>query len=130
MEANNTQKRSANCLRNSLSVLFAILMLASCGRSPITKVENGNALRADCVRLLNDMPLGDIEPKQWPRSIQDLKPVRVVREENDIKIWTAQHTPQGSTGYYVFPNVQLSPPTKGIWIEKTEFQGIFIFKSY
>lgn|GEM_PF-6133172 len=105
------------------------LLLASCSREVITPLQDGAKLRQDCGRLLEQFPLGEIPKNQWPRSVLNLKPMRVAREQNDIQILIHQEPGKFSGGYYVYLDAQLSPSTQGVWIEKTEFKGIYVFKT-
>jgi hypothetical protein len=114
--------------------IFAVLVLSSwlatgCNRGGVSKLENGDALRADCSILMSKYPGGDIPKGAWPRSIKELKATRVVREKADVKIYVSEK-PGNFMGYYVFLETQSGPPTRGIWIEKTPFKGIYQFKHY
>jgi len=100
-----------------------------CNRSGMAKLENGDALRADCSILMGKYPEGEIPKAAWPRSIKALKATRVVREKMDVQIYLSEK-PGNLTGYYVFLDQQTGPSTRGIWIQKTSFIGIYQFKHY
>jgi hypothetical protein len=117
---------------NSLRPFFVGLvfsgLLVGCNRGDLPKLEKGEALRADCATLLNQYPEGEIRKDVWSRSIRDLKPIRVAREKNGIRIFT--HEGDYTGGYCVFPDRQSAPSIQGVWIRKTEFKGIYQFKHY
>jgi hypothetical protein len=110
------------------SLIFSVLFVA-CNRAAFPPLKNGDALRLDCVLLLEKFPEGEIPNYSWPASIKDLKPVGVVREKDNIKIWLYQERGKFAGGYHVFGDPQFSPSTKGVWIEKTKYKGIYVFKT-
>jgi len=116
----------------SLGRIFAVvglsLFLVGCNRSELPKLEKGEALRVDCAILLDQYPEGEIPKEAWPRSIKDLKPIRVAREKNGLRIFTFEKNGRYTGGYCVFPDPQFVPSTQGVWIRKTEFKGIYQFR--
>lgn len=136
------QSRYANGLRNmgntaskrSGRLLFVLaltvgILLVGCGpKKEFAEIKSGETLRLECVLLLQKYRSGEIPKAQWPRSVQELKPIRVTAEQNSVRIWVKR--PKFSGGYQVFAEPQYLPSTKGTWIQKTEFKGIYIFQSY
>jgi hypothetical protein len=116
----------------SLGRIFAAaglsLFLVACNRGDLPKLEKGEALRADCAILLNKYPEGEIPKAAWPRSVNDLKSIRVVREKDGIRIFTFEKNGRYTGGYCVFSDPQFAPSTQGVWIRKTEFKGIYQFR--
>ena len=121
-----------NCVKNfqQLYVLFvAGLLLSACNRkAEFSPLKNGEGLRVDCSILMNSFPEGEISKGVWPRSVKDLKPTRVVREKNAVRIFVEAKQFRG--GYWVSPDPQSAPSTQGVWIQKTEFKGIYQFRMY
>jgi len=113
--------------RISAAVVLSLLLVA-CNHSELPKLEKGEALRADCAILMGKFSEGEIPQDAWPRSVKDLKPTRVVREQNAVRIFVQEKN--FHTGYYVSPNLQAAPSTQGVWIRKTEFKGIYQFRHY
>ncbi|MBA4148234.1 MAG: hypothetical protein H0X66_08960 [Verrucomicrobia bacterium] len=96
----------------------------------LADLKDGQKLHQDCVRLMEQFPSGEISKQIWPRSIRELKPIRVTREPNNIRILIKQERGKFTVGYDVFANLQLSPPTQGVWVQKTKTRGVYIFKQY
>ena len=112
-------------------VLFLVaLMVIGCNRSTdFPPLKNGETLRADCARLIAAYPEGEISSNGWPRSVKALKPIRVLRETNAVRIFV--EAPKGFRGgYWVSPNTQSAPSVRNTWIQKTEFKGIYQFRTY
>ncbi len=118
------------CL-GSLRLVLAVstLLLTACNRAnDIPPVKNGGGLRADCSILMNSFPEGEIAKNVWPRSVKELEPTRVVREKNAVRIFVETEGFRG--GYWVSADLQAAPSTQGVWIRKTEFKGIYQFRTY
>lgn len=111
-----------------LVVLVASLFLVACHRAEFPAIKDGAMLRIECGNLMNQFSGGEIPPTNWPRSVKDLKPIRVVREPDAIRIFTHARRGKFTGGYCVFLDSQLTPSTQGVWIQKTEFKGVYIFK--
>ena len=96
---------------NSLRPFFVLSvfsgLLVACNRSDIPKLEKGETLRTDCAILLNQFPEGEIPKNAWPRSVRDLKPIRVAQEKNGIRIFT--HEGNYTGGYCIFPDQRSAP---------------------
>lgn len=108
--------------------LTFVLLLAGCNRSGYPTIKDANALQRDCIGLLEKFPVGEIAKDQWPRTVAALGPVQVEREGESIRIWTHQERGRYANGYYVFRDGQLSPPSRGVWIKKTKFTGVYRFE--
>jgi hypothetical protein len=105
------------------------LLLVACNRTAeIPPLKNGEGLRADCSILMSSFPEGEIPQNVWPRSVKELEPISVVREKNAVRIFVKTDGFRG--GYWVSPDLQLAPSTKGVWIRKTELKGIYQFRMY
>ena len=114
--------------RNFFPVLVLSLLLAACGRKASTPPVSGEQLRLDCIRLLQ-LPEGEIPKDTWPKSVAELKPLKVERQSDRIAILQRHEDRKFSQGYYVFADPQSSPSTRGVWIQRTEWKGVFIFKT-
>jgi hypothetical protein len=110
--------------------LACLWLLAGCHRNAFPAIKNEKTLQQDCMTLLEKFPEGEIAKDQWPRTVAALKPLKVEREGESIRIWTHQETGQYANGYYVFKDWGMSPPSKGVWIKKTQFPGIYRFETY
>ena len=109
--------------------LGCIGLLLGCNRQQdLADLSDGEKLRQDCVRLMEQFPAGEISSEIWPRSIRDLEPIRVTRQPNNIRIVVQQERGKFTLGYDVFANPQLSPSTKGVWVQRTRVKGVYIFK--
>lgn len=115
--------------RKVFAVFFLGVLLAGCKQAKeFPAIKSGETLRLECVLLLEKFPRGEVPKTQWPRSVQDLKPIRVTGEQNSIRIWVDRGKFSG--GYQVFADPQFTPSNKGTWIQKTESKGIYIFQTY
>jgi hypothetical protein len=112
------------------AVLFSLLLLAAgCRKSQdLPEVADGFRLQQDCAALLAQLPPGDVPPHAWPKSVAALKPSRVERQPNNIRILLRHNGGKYSVGYDVFANTHLSPSTQGVWVQKTKWKGVWIFK--
>jgi hypothetical protein len=104
--------------------------LTGCNRADLPPLKNGEGLRADCAILMNSFPEGEIPQSVWPRSVKELKATRVEREKMNIRIYVVEKRGNFRGGYCVFLDPQLAPSTQGVWIQKTEFKGIYQFRHY
>lgn len=111
-----------------LTVLCALVVVA-CHKQTVEPLQNPAQLRADAMKMMKDLPVGDVPPAQWPESIKALKPLSVTREADDIKILVAHERGKFSVGYEVFRDGQRRPSTQGVWIEKTGFEGVYLYKT-
>jgi hypothetical protein len=127
-ERRQNMKLHLNSWRSVLFLLFCSVCLTACQRKEVASIEDGKKLQEDCARLMTQYQAGEIPMKILPRSIKDLKPIRVTREENNIRILLEHERGKFTVGYDVFANLQLSPSTKGVWVQKTKFKGVYIFK--
>jgi hypothetical protein len=116
--------------RQILALLSVVLLLAGCGRKAFPSIKDEKTLQQDCMALVDKFPVGEIAKTDWPRSVAALHPVQVEREGESIRIWTHQEDGQYANGYYVFRDWESSPPSKGVWIRKTKFPGIYRFEMY
>lgn len=94
----------------------------------LAELKDGQKLQLDCARLMEQFPSGKIPTNLWPRSIRELEPISVTREPNNIRILLKQERGKFTVGYDVFANLQLSPSTQGVWVQKTKTKGVYIFK--
>jgi hypothetical protein len=113
----------------ALLALACALVFCACHKDAIQPLQDGAKLRADAARMLDDLPLGDVSKYQWPASIKALKPLAVTREPDNIRILLAHQQGKFSMGYHVFRDAAHPPSTRGVWIEKTESEGIYIYKT-
>jgi hypothetical protein len=104
-------------------------LLTACSREAFQKVENGDQLRKDCVGLLEKYTGGEIPKGAWPKSIQALKPIQVTREGGNIRILMYQKPGKFTGGYCVYADANLTPSTKGVWVQKTGFKGVYRFET-
>jgi hypothetical protein len=113
-------------------MILASLLLVSCGKKadPMPTLQDGAKLQKDCVQLFNAYQSGEIPKNRLPHSVSDLKPLRVTREPNCIEVVIFEERGKGSWGYDVFPDMQSTPSTKGVWVQKTETKGVYIFKRW
>jgi hypothetical protein len=111
-----------------LALLAGSVLLAACHRDPFRPIEDGEGLRQDCASLLERFPVGQIPSAQWPKSIQALKPIEVMREQENIRIWVYRKSGEFAGGYCVYTNALSSPSTKGVWVEKTKQKGVYKFR--
>ena len=112
-----------------LAVIFCLASSVSCKRNDIPALDDGKKLQADCVRLMLQYPQGPISSTLWPNSIKELKPMSVIREENNIRILLKHEDGKFSVGYHVYSDPQLAPSTQGVWIQKTKTRGVYIYKT-
>jgi hypothetical protein len=110
-------------------VLLCGLVMSACHKQTVEPLKNPAQLRADAMKMLKDLPVGDVPKAHWPESIKALKPLSVTREADDVKILVAQERGKFSVGYQVFRDGQRRPSTQGVWIEKTGFEGVYIYKT-
>jgi hypothetical protein len=87
-------------------ILLCSLLLASCSRNKLPSIKDTETLRKDCATLFQQFPIimdtnqiakygdgytnqivRDIPTKNWPFSIQNLKPFQVKRSRFGIDIW-------------------------------------------
>jgi hypothetical protein len=115
-------------LRGFFLLIGASLLLASCSREVFPPIKEGEALRKDCIHLLEQFPQGDIPKLHWPKSIEAMKPLRVTGEQDHVHILLRREPGKFTVGYDVFADTQSIPSTKGVWIQKTRFKGIYEFK--
>jgi hypothetical protein len=114
--------------RSILALLAGGVLLAACHRDPFVQVEDGETLLRDCAPLLERFPAGQIQSVQWPKSVQALKPIEVVREQENIRIWVYRKQGEFAGGYCIYTNALSSPSTKGVWVEKTKQKGVYKFR--
>jgi hypothetical protein len=110
------------------ALLVCAVALASCRREELPSIADGSKLQQDCARLMGQFRPGEIPNNALPRSIRDLKPIRVTREQDNIRILVQQERGKFTVGYDIFADVQKSPSTQGVWVQKTKFRGVYIFK--
>lgn len=120
--------RPMNMLRQLLLFGFVILLIGCKPSRELSELENGGKLQQDCARLLTQFQPGDIPKNLWPLSIKQLKPIRVTREDSKIRILVQQEQGKFTVGYDVFSDTRLAPSTQGVWVQKTKFKGVWIFK--
>ena len=116
---------------NFFLLIGCFVLLAGCSKpkgDELANLENGQKLQQDCARLMEQFPSGVIASNIWPRSIRELEPISVTREPNNIRILIKQERGKFTVGYDVFANLQLSPSTQGVWVQKTKTKGVYIFK--
>jgi hypothetical protein len=106
---------------------FAVLLF-SCKQKEMPGIKDGNKLQQDCVRLMGLIEAGEVPAKLWTRSIKDLEPIRVTRETNNIRILVRQERGKYTVGYDIFSDPQFAPSTQGVWVQKTKFKGVYVFK--
>lgn len=112
-----------------VSVLCALLFFG-CSKSTVdTHLKDPATLRADAMRMLKDLPGGDVPKTQWPKSIKALNPLSVTREADNINILLAHERGKFSVGYHVFRDPDKRPSMAGVWLEKTGFEGIYVYKT-
>jgi hypothetical protein len=111
-------------------VLLMAVLFVACKRTEFPPLKNGEGLRADCAILMSKYPEGEIPSGAWPRSIRDLKATRVEREKSFVRIYVPDKRGDFKGGFFVFLDPQAIPPTQSIWIQKTEFKGIYQFRHY
>lgn len=112
-------------------VLAASLLLVSCGKkASLPPIKDGQSLRRECVALIQQFPEGTIPSNGWPKAVRALKPIRVTRERDHIRILLRQERGKFAGGYEVFENPELSPPTQGVWVQKTEFRGVYQYRTW
>src|ERR1041384_7018887 len=112
-------------------LLAASLMLVSCGqKAQIPPLKDGQALRQDCIKLMQQFPDGQILSSDWPASVKALKPIAVTRERDCVRILLKQERGKFAGVYAVFENAQLSPSTQGVWVRKTEFKGVYQYRTW
>src|SRR6476620_2772761 len=107
------------CGFTSIFLLCAFLLSACHKQEVDTKLKDPSTLRADAMRMLDNLPLGDVPTAAWPNSIKALKPLSVTRETDNIKILLAHEDRRFSVGYHVFRTKSSMPSMRGVWIEKT-----------
>jgi hypothetical protein len=106
-----------------------VAMFTACKpNKELPELTNGLQLQQDCVRLLQDFQRGPVVETHWPRSIRELKPMSVSREENKIRILLRREQGKYTVGYDVFADINMAPSTQGVWVQKTKFKGVWIFK--
>jgi len=105
------------------------MLACGCHKEVVPQLTDGAKLRADAVRLLEGLPLGEVPKSQWPASVKALKPLAVTREADNIKILLAHEPGKFSVGYHVYREAQRTPSMQGVWIEKTGFEGIYLYKT-
>ena len=114
-----------------LLLLAASLTLVSCGKRPqLPPLKDGQSLRQDCIGLMQQFSEGPIPKGDWPASVKSLKPIAVTRERDHVRILLKQERGKFAGGYEVFENTQLSPPTQGVWVQKTQFKGIYQYRTW
>jgi hypothetical protein len=116
-------------LRLILLLVVGGWLLTACSRETFRKIENGEQLRRDCVELLDKYAGGEIPKGAWPKSVQVLKPMHVTREAENIRILMYQKQGKFAGGYCVFRDVSQAPSTKGVWVQKTAFKGVYRFET-
>ena len=111
-----------------IEVFVGFGLLLGCKPKAMPELENGAKLQQDCITLMGQFASGDIPANLWPRSIKELKPLRVTREENKVRILLRREQGKFTVGYDVFADRTQSPSTQGVWVEKTKVKGVYIFK--
>ncbi len=109
-------------------ICFFSLLLIACRRDTFPTIQDGPALVQECAALLVQFPEGEIPKAKWPRSIAALHPIRVLRQPDDIQIWLYEQRGKFAGGYDVFANPLLAPSNQGVWVQKTAFKGVYLFK--
>lgn len=110
-------------------VLLCACLFSACHKEVVAPLKDPAKLRADAARLLQELPPGDIPKTTWPPSIKALNPLQVTREPDNIKILLAHENGKFSVGYHVYADNEHRPSTQGVWVEKTGFEGIYIYKT-
>ena len=111
-------------------VLAVGLLMVGCKKSDdLSQLKDGSKLQQDCARLLADLPQGRVPASVWPRSIRDLNPTEVIRQENNIRILIQHSDRKYTLGYDVFADTTKAPSTQGVWVQKTKTKGVWIFKT-
>jgi hypothetical protein len=110
-------------------ILLCALFVSACHKETVAPLNNPALLRADAMKMLKDLSPGDVPKAQWPESIKALNPLSVTRERDHIKILVAHEGGKFSVGYQVFADGQRRPSTQGVWIEKTGFEGVYMYKT-
>ncbi|MGZ5543576.1 MAG: hypothetical protein ACXWIU_02780 [Limisphaerales bacterium] len=95
----------------------------------MAQLKDPAKLRADAVKLLEILPPGNVPKSQWPASFKALNPLSVTREPDNIKILLAHERGRFSVGYHIYADNERRPSTQGVWVEKTGFEGVYIFKT-
>lgn len=113
----------------AFALMLCALVFSACHKETIPPLNNPAQLRADAIKLLKDLPAGDVPKTQWPASIKALNPLSVTRETDNIKILVTHERGKFSVGYHVYADGQKRPSTQGVWIEKTGFEGVYMFKT-
>jgi hypothetical protein len=112
----------------SFVVLLCALLLSACHKDPVAQLKDGAKLRAEVLKLMG-LPEGDVPKTSWTAPIKELKPLAVTREKDNVKILLAHERGKFSVGYHIYPDGQHRPSTQGVWVEKTAFEGIYIYKT-
>ncbi|MFN7139040.1 MAG: hypothetical protein ACK4UN_06860 [Limisphaerales bacterium] len=107
---------------------FLFLLIGCRQKDEMAELKDGHKLLLDCVRLMDQFPSGEISKELWPKSVRDLKPIRVTRERDNIRILVKQESGKYTVGYDVFADPRKSPSAQGVWVQKTKVKGIYIFK--
>jgi hypothetical protein len=112
----------------TIIALICALLVSACHKDMVPPLKDAARLRAEALKLM-ELPQGDVPKTQWPGSVKDLKPLSVTRESDNIKILLAHERGKFSVGYHIYPDDQHRPSTRGVWIEKTGVEGIYIYKT-
>ncbi len=114
----------------AIVVLLCAFFLSACHKEAVAPLKDPAKLRSDAVKMLEDaVPVGDVPKSQWPASIKALKPISVMKELDNIKILLAHEQGRYSVGYHIYRDADRKPSTQGVWVEKTAFEGIYIYKT-
>ncbi len=79
--------------------------------------------------MLEQLPKGPVAKDLWPRSVKALKPIRVELMADRITILLQHEDRRFSMGYDVYADPKTTPSTHGVWIQKTPWKGVFIYKT-
>ncbi|MDB6029338.1 MAG: hypothetical protein JWM68_5561 [Verrucomicrobiales bacterium] len=123
-------RKGVKALRHvlQLTLLISVELLTACQPKALPELQDGAKLQQDCIRLMGQFAGGDIPANLWPRSIKELKPLRVTREENKVRILFRRERGKFTVGYDVFADGTQSPSTQGVWVQKTKVKGVYMFK--
>lgn len=113
----------------SVFLLLCALLFSGCHKDSVAPLKDPAKLRSDAARMLQELPPGNVLKSQWPPSIKALNPMSVTRESDNIKILLAHENGRFSLGYHIYPDNDHRPSTQGVWVEKTGFEGIYIYKT-
>ncbi|EEF62465.1 hypothetical protein [Pedosphaera parvula] len=113
-------------------LLFAVLVLLAvyvgCHHRPgLPAIKDAGALRIDCLDLYYMDGSDNIPANKWPRAIDSLYPISVLRQPDHIEILIKRKLGVEARGYWICRDPDAKPESSVYKLSKTRDSGVYQF---